>query len=129
MYQTSSAIEFAFTQASIVSGAEMRTKKGVINLLRRILPENLWKTHLLDRIGERLQIRDVGVHAIIQAITTKSVKPNSQYTQDAIDKHHQEPVWADGIRPYISNLLNNDHEITKIGFGTDYFLLMHRVKY
>ena len=89
----------------------------------------MWKTHLLDRIGERLQIRDDGVHAIIQAITTNSVKPSSQYTQDAIDKLQQEPVWADGIRPYIPNLLNNEHETTKIGIGTDYSLLVHRVKY
>ena len=122
-------MEFAFTQASITAGAAMVTKKGVIDLLQRTLPENLWKTHLLNRSGKRLQIRDVSVRAIIQAITTESIKTDSQYTQDALDKRQQAPVWSDGIRLYISNLPKNEHELTKIGFSTDYSLLVHRVKY
>ena len=58
----------------------MGTKKGVIDLLQRILQENVCKPHLLDRSGKRLQIRDVSVHAIIQVITNESVKPGYQDT-------------------------------------------------
>ena len=38
-------------------------------------------------------------------------------------------MWADGVRLYISNLLKNEHKLTKIGFSTDYSLLVHRIKY
>ena len=129
LYKISSAMEFAFAQVSIATGAATGTKKGVIDLLRRILPENVWKTQLLDPKGKRIQIRDINVHAIIESITTKSVKTVSQDTQDALTKLQQEPVWADGIHQYISNLLKNVHELINIGFNTDYSLLMHRVKF
>ena len=86
LYETYSVMEFAFIKASIATGAAMGTKKGVIGLLRCILPANVWKTHLLDPSGERLQIRDVSIHAIIQVITTKSAKPGSQDTHDALNK-------------------------------------------
>ena len=86
LYETSSVTEFAFTKASIATGAAIGTKKGVIYLLQRILPATVWKTHLLDPSGERLQIRDVSIHAIIQVITTKSAKPGSQDTHDALNK-------------------------------------------
>ena len=38
-------------------------------------------------------------------------------------------MWADGIQQYISNLLKNEHELTKIVFNTDHSLLVHNVKY
>ena len=58
-----------------------------------------------------------------------SIIAGYQDTQDALNKLQQAPVWADDIRLYISNLLNNEHKLTKIGFNTNYSLLVHRLKY
>ena len=57
LYETSHAMEFALIQASIAAGAAMSTKKGVIDLLKSILPANVWKTHQHNPSGKHLQIR------------------------------------------------------------------------
>ena len=38
-------------------------------------------------------------------------------------------MWAESIRQYTSNLLKNEHELNKIGFNTDYSILLKNAKY
>ena len=60
--------KFAFDQASIKVGSQVGTTKGVVAVLRRVLPKSVVQPHLY-LYGDRMPLKDVNIYDIIQVTT------------------------------------------------------------
>ena len=92
--------KFAFDQASLKIESQVGTKKGVVAVLRRVLPKSVVQPHLYVD-GERMPLKYVNVYDIIQAIQTAAVKPGSSETQILLAARHSAPAWNEGICSYM----------------------------
>ena len=70
---TSEVTKFAFDQASLKVGSQVDTKKGVVAVLRRILPKSVVQPHLYVD-GDLMPLKDGNCYDIIQSIQTAAVK-------------------------------------------------------
>ena len=78
----------------------MGTEKGIVDLVGRLLPINVWKKHIVEDTGESKYLKDVIIHGIIQSIQTESNNPGSQDTNTCLLKRQREPQWSEGIHTY-----------------------------
>ena len=95
--------KFASDQASLKVGSQVGTKKGVVAVLRRVLPKGVVQPHLYVD-GDHMPLKDVNVYDIIQAIQTAAVKPGSSETQSLLAARHSAPAWNKVIRSYIERM-------------------------
>ena len=123
------AIEFTYNTDVAADGSGMVIKKGIIDLVRCILPSNVWNKNLFESTGDAKPLKDVTIHAIIQSIQTESIKPGYQYTNTGLLKRQIAPQWSEGIRTYIEAITKNEYDITNMGFMTDYTVLFHHLKF
>ena len=67
--EAAGALEFAYNAAAAAVGVEFGIKKGIVDLIRRVLPRNVWQPHLTESDGENTTLKKVGIFNLIQAIT------------------------------------------------------------
>ena len=106
----------------------MVIKKGIVDLVSRLLPSNFWKTYLVETTGNNRYLKDVTIHNIIQSIHTKLINPGSQDTNIGLLKRQSAPQWSKDIRSYSAAITKNKYELTKMGFTTNYAVLVHHLK-
>ena len=125
--KTAKENKFAFDQASLKVGSQVGTKKGVVAVLRRVLPKSVVQPHLYVD-GDRMPLKDVNVYDIIQAIQTAAVKPGSSETQSLLAARHSVPAWNEGIRSYMERMDKTEAILLKVGFRSDPSLQMNYLK-
>ena len=79
--------KFALDQASLKVGSQVGTKKGVVVVLRQVLPNSVVQPRLYVD-GDRMPLKDDNVYDIIQAIQTAAMNPVSSETQSLLDARH-----------------------------------------
>ena len=99
------AIKFAYIPDAAAAGAEMGIKKGIADLVQRLLPSNVWQTHLVEATGENKAVKYINIHEIIQSIQTESIKTGSHDTNTGLLKRQSAPEWSEGIRTYSAELI------------------------
>ena len=127
--QSVGAIGFSYNNNGAAAGAEMGINKFIVDIVRRLLPSNVWQTHLVESTEDNKSLKDVTTHNIIQSIQTESIKNWSQDTNTGLLKRHSAPQWGEGIRTYSMAITKNEYKLTKMGFTTDYAVLVHHIKF
>ena len=75
--KSTGAIEFAYNTATTAVSTEMDINRGIVDLIRRLLPNNVWQTHLLEATGGNKSLKDFTIYDIIQSIQTESINTGS----------------------------------------------------
>ena len=107
----------------------MGIKKGIVDLIRRLLPSNVWQTHLFKATGDNKYLKDFTIRYRIHSIQTESIKPGYQDTNMVLIKCLSTPQWNEGIRIYSAEMTKNEYDLTNIGFTTYYSALVHHLKF
>ena len=97
----------------------MGIKKGIVDLIRRLLPSNVCQTHIVKAMGYNKSLKYFTIHDITQSIQIEFINNLSEDTSTGLLKRQSAPQWSEGIRTHSAEITKNEYGLAKMVFTTD----------